>query len=422
MTMKEKKIKILEELLELQTIGPNEDRVKKLQSLFMEDTHQGKLYKYRTFDKKGYSLKNLSEKTLHCTPPDAFNDPFDCKIGIDYQSLFDALLAEPFKDVEKLLLKVASVLRGDKTLNDFDSIEQSNITKVLNSSLGKLCEAYINPNDLSEQPEIKLIEQPQILIEILNVVFEKSPYKSQLEVIGKMLPTCFANLTKEGITILADEKSTFSDFARVNGIEGDLDEIDLVNKLHSICVPDNEESTEKAKVFFKSIGENLIEKMNSLINVGCLCTDFKNHLMWSHYADSHHGFCVEYDYSSFQFAGSPYYPLPVIYSNTRPKVPWSPFLHRNEHTEEIATRDLTKVLLTKDDAWEYENEWRILVPTKHNPDVCLTPISCIYLGASCSEKDKNRILKIAQKIKVPVKQMVIDRGEYQLRVKDVLVF
>ena len=61
-----------------------------LYELLLKDTEKGKIYKYRSFDKEGFSLKNLTDNTLHCSSPMAFNDPFDCKCGITYTSVFEA--------------------------------------------------------------------------------------------------------------------------------------------------------------------------------------------------------------------------------------------------------------------------------------------------------------------------------------------
>ena len=55
--------------------------------------------------------------------------------------------------------------------------------------------------------------------------------------------------------------------------------------------------------------QTLDEEMNKLQNelqksvdesyrVGCLCSDNKNKLMWSHYGNGHKGFCIEYNFSS----------------------------------------------------------------------------------------------------------------------------
>lgn len=44
----------------------------------------------------------------------------------------------------------------------------------------------------------------------------------------------------------------------------------------------------------------------------------------------------------------------------------------------------------------------------------MPPITCIYLGAAICEYDKNCILEITKKRRIPVKQMKIDRGAYAL--------
>ncbi len=62
-------------------------------------------------------------------------------------------------------------------------------------------------------------------------------------------------------------------------------------------------------------------------------------------------------------------------------------------------------VLTKVREWSYENEWRILSDPTDSAEVEMSRISCIYLGASISEENRNIILDIARK-----KQMKVDRG------------
>lgn len=71
-------------------------------------------------------------------------------------------------------------------------------------------------------------------------------------------------------------------------------------------------------------------------------------------------------------------------------------------------------LLTKDDAWKYENEWRILINASENSELAMPKISCVYLGASIEKENKLKILNIAREKGIPVKQMKVDRGEYAL--------
>lgn len=81
-------------LLNLIQAAPNADEGKTSQKelfRYLVNKTGGKLYKYRFFDKNGYSISNLENCTLYCAPPSAFNDPFDCKIGLDFRSLFEAI-------------------------------------------------------------------------------------------------------------------------------------------------------------------------------------------------------------------------------------------------------------------------------------------------------------------------------------------
>ena len=69
--------------------------------------------------------------------------------------------------------------------------------------------------------------------------------------------------------------------------------------------------------------------------------------MWSHYADSHRGICLVFDWQNEFFAQA----FPVIYQKKRPLV--NPIFQSHE-------KMLDHALLTKSDHWEYEKEWRIV--------------------------------------------------------------
>ena len=160
-------------------------------------------------------------------------------------------------------------------------------------------------------------------------------------------------------------------------------------------------------------------KMKELFLIGCLCTNYKNKLMWSHYADSHKGFCIEYDYSDLVVDDHTVLPLPVIYSDERPLISWKAALDNSPENVEEAVVQFTKGLLTKDNIWSYENEWRILIKATDVSDIPMPRVSCVYLGASISDENRNAILKIAKEKNYKVKQMVVDRGAYALHAENV---
>jgi hypothetical protein len=108
--------------------------------------------------------------------------------------------------------------------------------------------------------------------------------------------------------------------------------------------------------------------------------------MWSHYADSHRGFCVEYDFAEADISVLPF---PVVYSNIRPQVPWGEALTRSPENTAKAASNLMIGLLTKDKCWEYENEWRFLMVASASPSLKMPKISRIYLGALIDDKNRH---------------------------------
>lgn len=87
----------------------------------------------------------------------------------------------------------------------------------------------------------------------------------------------------------------------------------------------------------------------------CLAGNCKELLLWSHYADSHKGFCLGFDAShDDEFGGA----LQVLYSDTLPTVD---FFDRDPTTA------LTSMVLTKAKSWAYENEYRLVAPKEFIP-------------------------------------------------------
>jgi hypothetical protein len=82
----------------------------------------------------------------------------------------------------------------------------------------------------------------------------------------------------------------------------------------------------------------------------CLTSNPNNFLMWSHYGNSHTGFCIGYD-TEILFETLECTIGPVIYEEYVPK-----FKLTSEPIEEYAK----KLLGTKGKFWEYEEEYRII--------------------------------------------------------------
>ncbi|MBN7572790.1 hypothetical protein C1H57_22005 [Clostridium sp. 2-1] len=147
------------------------------------------------------------------------------------------------------------------------------------------------------------------------------------------------------------------------------------------------------------------------IRIACFTTSQKNTLMWSHYAENHSGYCIEYDTKNPLFRDMV---LPVIYRGERYDcTPCLTTLSRNISINAI---------FFKDEVWNYEHEWRAFGTADYfkehkNPVQFINAISAIYIGAISKQKkfkDVERLQKIAKENGIPVYEMKMLKNEYKL--------
>lgn len=416
-TSEEKKA-FLEEIIPIATDPSKKDEIQKKHYAFLlKDTNGGKLYKYRTFDSHGYALNSLINGTLHCSRPDTFNDPFDSNMGADIQSLIRANWEKELCLIESVFDKFCRVTTGELHLSDCSTDEQRIIKSLsdnekINQFVIDTKRGFSNPEEASEY----LRNHMSVLTELLKVVINDSALSDTLSVTKEILLRMTEVITAEDIYNYNDDGSSFQDFAHINGVDADTDEIGLTMLLSNKLQPQNKAAADKVEKLLDDMGRQMAEKMNSLFLIGCLATDLKNRLMWSHYADSHTGFCIEYDFNSLK---DEVLPFPIIYSENRPLMPWKAAIDHSPESMKEATIALTLGLLTKDQSWAYENEWRVLLPATNLPDIKV-PITAIYLGAHISPENKAIILEIANNHRIPVEQMKTDRGAYELHAEKIL--
>lgn len=76
--------------------------------------------------------------------------------------------------------------------------------------------------------------------------------------------------------------------------------------------------------------------------------------MWSHYADSHKGICLEFDIKRGGFFYNN--PLPVQYRKRYPKFELSDY----QDEENMMFTMHQQAICTKSVLWKYEKEWRVI--------------------------------------------------------------
>ncbi|WP_440599729.1 DUF2971 domain-containing protein [Acinetobacter soli] len=149
--------------------------------------------------------------------------------------------------------------------------------------------------------------------------------------------------------------------------------------------------------FIKSIEKKFnsteyIEDFRKNISVTCFNNAPLDILMWSHYADNHKGFMLEFKYKKI-INDYRNLPLPVLYSNEYPIliVPWN--LKDLNKNKEILAEFIYKQILVKAKVWTYENEFRLTTTgnlfKKYNSNM----LSSVILGSRIEEKDEMAILE-----------------------------
>jgi hypothetical protein len=142
--------------------------------------------------------------------------------------------------------------------------------------------------------------------------------------------------------------------------------------------------------------------------ISCFATTPFSQLMWGgSYADCHRGFCIEYDVLPDDSKYSEIYQnlFPVVYSKTRSEIT-SELLHWQDAniTDSSLWHIYFNGLLRKSFDWAYQNEWRLLQPTKAEIkgfSVPFFPISKVYLGNRMNRRERTKIIKICKEQNIP---------------------
>jgi hypothetical protein len=131
--------------------------------------------------------------------------------------------------------------------------------------------------------------------------------------------------------------------------------------------------------FVPTLNEMMHKNFGEKLGVFSLSETKDSQLMWSHYADSHRGFVVEFDCSHAYFADRGvaeddlWQLKKVIYAEERPRTT-------------VIALDMAAILLTKHISWSYEREWRDFRPLNQASQVIDgKPLSiCLYQFPPCS--------------------------------------
>lgn len=370
----------------------------------------GKLYRYRSFESK-HSIPEVENTYVYCAEPSTFNDPFDCKMGFDVESVMDSLVPQVlFLGVQN----ISKIEEGmcDAFLEKFD-VEQLKKRYETNDNKNAACIEVMKEN----------------IAPMKDWIFSMCPNMDDKtrDVLDRGVDTILNTLDSQMAVFAPNGDFLLAESLEASlGQEIDADPIGKICSLSGLMDPALGNEATALENHIDTFLEEYKKKIDDIFAVSCFTTDNKNRLMWAHYAHDHKGFCIEYDLSEVDWVEKQLLFVPVEYSSKRPQMPVKEMVEilqsgdRDEMVNRRLVYDIVKTLAIKDEAWKYENEWRLLTPGSiTNRERPFPFISCLYLGARCSAENKEKLLAVANKLNIPVKQMVIDRQWFDLHVKEI---
>lgn len=132
-----------------------------------------------------------------------------------------------------------------------------------------------------------------------------------------------------------------------------------------------------------------------------------NELMWSHYANAHKGFCIEYNIAMLMDN----YLTPKVVHQT-------PVLYDLIDIPKIATlkgMDMINSLLSiKSTAWSYENESRLIFDAFGRKEYNPAALKAVYFGMRMKQEERELIIKGLEGVKVDFYEIRSVEGEFKL--------
>jgi Protein of unknown function (DUF2971) len=143
-------------------------------------------------------------------------------------------------------------------------------------------------------------------------------------------------------------------------------------------------------------------------------------LMWSHYADSHKGFCIEYDISVLPYGDHrSRFMFPVVYS---PEIFDATSNLRYKESNNFNNLRYILSAMTKSTDWSYEKEWRLIFPHgifEHDRPFPMPLPKALYLGCKIEDSNYNSLMRIASEKKIPVYEISLSNKEFRMSTKEI---
>jgi len=215
----------------------------------------------------------------------------------------------------------------------------------------------------------------------------------------------------------------------LDSINVNIDKMNLLGQNHGY--KNIQQDTNNLKVAINSAFAVATDGLNEFYDridkhFGITCFSKKSDiaLMWSHYANKHKGFVIEYDLTNLavEDAEKLSFMLPVKYDNKRPKLDVYSLQKfkdssGNPDVMDLAVNTLFEVLFVKAKEWNYEKEIRVITYISDETDrsVDFNYIKSIILGVNSTEQTKKLFSNLCREKGYNLLKYELHEDEYKLK-------
>ncbi len=375
--------------------------------------------------KEQFGIDSLLNKYIYHNKPSFFNDPYDCVFGISTNAFFRELLGY-FTEIKGVgeALKLLETNTNIFNLGDvYDELEKIDINANIKNFVKFILDTSKNVVEKQNQFDInqgildfskRIMGEPEIFYEFLKPFVANKIDKDKLAISMKDMQEKIGveNLSKVKVDPLNIRLKDFEEMSELAGI-----------------APGFKQAEKKINDSVNDFNKKIFGFIDETFGVASLTTRYNDPLMWSHYALSHTGICIEYDFEEYleNLEDTKMILFPITYSENRVTIDQK-FLDKIDlkNIEKKGRKDMLKIffegLYTKNTVWKYEDEWRSIVLLKRNTDnylrkIDFNKITAIYLGNKMKEETVKALINIIEinndLNNVSVFKMINDISEYK---------
>lgn len=153
------------------------------------------------------------------------------------------------------------------------------------------------------------------------------------------------------------------------------------------------------------LDEMLYKPAKRSMRICCFSESIESMLMWTHYANEHKGFALEYGPNDKSSVALQLWP--VFYREKLFDI--SDFLTRIRSNLIPLLPALHKAI-----DWKYEKEWRLIAPGGEGENISMPRPKAIYMGSNVCPRIEEDLTEIATERRIKLYRMSHDRHEFKM--------